>query len=270
MNTKQWIAVFVLFCIVACAVAAWASPAKRELVEIKGAVMAADYRGDLGQLASLRDRAAKLSADEQLGYLADYWTGFASWRIAINGASAQMPAAELKAHLEAATAAFERAARRKADFADAYAGAAGTLSWLAVFHREDRAALNRIMGQAKVAIAKALELEPANPRALWIKGAGFLYTPPERGGSYDRAIETYREMEKSSGAPDPASPFPDWGKPEALMSLAYAHLNHPKNRDAAAALEEARAALRLQPEWHYVKNILVPQIESARVTLRLP
>jgi hypothetical protein len=48
------------------------------------------------------------------------------------------------------------------------------------------------------------------------------------------------------------------------MSLAYAHLNHPRNRDVEAAMKEARAALRLQPEWHYVKDILVPQIEKAR------
>lgn len=124
--------------------------------------------------------------------------------------------------------------------------------------------MERLLVRSRDAWTKALELEPSNPRALWIKAAGYLYSPPERGGSYDKAIEIYHEMERSAGVPDPTSPFPDWGKPEALMSLAFAHLNHPKDRDAAGALEEARAALKLQPEWHYVKDILVPQIEAAR------
>ncbi len=34
------------------------------------------------------------------------------------------------------------------------------------------------------------------------------------------------------------------------MSLAYAHLNLP-SPDVDAATEEVRAALRLQPDWHY-------------------
>ena len=47
------------------------------------------------------------------------------------------------------------------------------------------------------------------------------------------------------------------------MSLAYAHLHQP-TPDLAAAEEEARAALRLQPTWAYVRDILLPQIETAR------
>jgi hypothetical protein len=47
------------------------------------------------------------------------------------------------------------------------------------------------------------------------------------------------------------------------MSLAFAHLNQAAP-DVESAEQEARAALRLQPEWSYVKDILLPQIEKAR------
>jgi len=47
------------------------------------------------------------------------------------------------------------------------------------------------------------------------------------------------------------------------MSLAYAHLKQSPP-DLVAASEEAREALRLAPEWSYVKNILLPQIEAAQ------
>jgi len=48
------------------------------------------------------------------------------------------------------------------------------------------------------------------------------------------------------------------------MSLAYAHLSQPAP-DLESAEKEARAALGLQPGWSYVKDILLPQIEKARV-----
>ena len=54
-----------------------------------------------------------------------------------------------------------------------------------------------------------------------------------------------------------------WGKPEAQMSLAFAHLNQAKP-DLAAAEAEAREALRLVPEWRYVRDFLLPMIEARR------
>ncbi|MFL6259780.1 MAG: hypothetical protein ACJ76Y_08725 [Thermoanaerobaculia bacterium] len=79
-----------------------------------------------------------------------------------------------------------------------------------------------------------------------------------------RAIEIYRRMsEVSPAVSDASSPLPDWGKPEALMSLAFSHLNQ-KPPDLAAASEEAHAALRLQPEWSFVRDVLLPKIEAAQ------
>jgi hypothetical protein len=72
-------------------------------------------------------------------------------------------------------------------------------------------------------------------------------------------------MAEVSPAPRPRSPLPDWGKPEALMSLAFARLQLP-TPDPKTAIEDAREALRLQPSWSYVKNVLVPQIEAATKT----
>jgi hypothetical protein len=113
-------------------------------------------------------------------------------------------------------------------------------------------------------IARAKELEPDNPRVLWISAVPSLVLPPEKGGNLDRAIEIYRRMgEVSPAVSDAGSPLPDWGKPEALMSLAYAYLQRSP-ADPAAAGEAARAALRLQPEWSYVRDVLLPQIETAQ------
>jgi hypothetical protein len=258
MNAMRYI-VLLFTVVVACATARPTS----ELASIKAAVMSADYRADFDALASLRTRAAKLSHDRDLGYLADYWSGFASWRIAMNGASAKMPSAEMQAHLERAVADFESAIHKKADFGDAYAAAAGVHGWLAAFKHADQTAMNEEIEIYKRQINRALALDPNNPRALWIQAVPYMVLPPERGGSVDRAIELYRRMVEISRPLSPESPLPDWGKVEGMMSLSFAHLNHPRP-DLNAATEEAREALRLRPDFHYVKDVLVPMIEAKK------
>jgi len=60
---------------------------------------------------------------------------------------------------------------------------------------------------------------------------------------------------------NPESPCPDWGKPEALMSLAFG-LTKLTPPDLKSAHQAASAALKLEPEWSYVKDNLLPSIEQ--------
>jgi hypothetical protein len=224
--------------------------------------MTADYRADLPALARLGEAVASLSADPTWGYLARYWVGFASWRLAINGANRGMSAADLRAHLEHASTEFEACVRLRADFADGHAAAASVSSWLIAFRQDDRAATAALIDRYQRRLARAKALEPDNPRVLWVEAAPYLFMPVGRGGDPGRAIGLYRRMLAVAGPTQPTSPKPDWGQPEAFMSLAYAHLHAAP--DLAAAETEARAALRLQPDWSYLEDFLLPEIESAR------
>ena len=47
------------------------------------------------------------------------------------------------------------------------------------------------------------------------------------------------------------------------MGLAWSNLNR-STPDVSAAEQYARSALAVVPYWHYVRDILVPQIEVAR------
>ena len=264
MSSKYLIGAVVFTC-VASAATARQSRVERKLVAIKAEAMSADYRADLPKLADVRSRAARWSDDPNFGYLADYWSGFVSWRMVVNGVSAKMSADEAKAHLGRAVVDFESSARKKNDFADAYAGAAAVHGWLAAYNHSDEAAMNREIEAFKRLLNRALELEPTNPRALWIQAVPYLVLPPERGGNVDRAIELYRKMLENAGPLKPLSPLPDWGKVEAFMSLANAHLIKA-SPDVDAADVEAHEALRLQPDWHYVRDILIPQIDAKRQT----
>ena len=47
------------------------------------------------------------------------------------------------------------------------------------------------------------------------------------------------------------------------MSLAFSNLNQ-KTPDLLAAEKYAEQALALVPYWHYVRDVLMPQIREAR------
>ena len=91
-------------------------------------------------------------------------------------------------------------------------------------------------------------------------------TPPERGGGQDIAIATYEKgldaiRAHKGSTNDPLEPT--WGEPELLMSLAGSNLNRT-TPDLKAAEQYAQAALKLVPYWHYVRDILLPQIRVAQ------
>lgn len=240
-----------------------AAAAEERLAAIHRAALAADYRADLDELARQRDAAMTLAADRELGYAAHYWAGFAEWRIAINGVNRGMKGREIAGHLERAAASMESSIDMRPDFADAHAALASIEGWLAmIVLPRDEATGRAHWVRSSERLKKARALGPGNPRVLWVWGGVHLFTPKDQGGSVDRAIEIYTEMLAAARAENAASPvLPHWGEPEARMSLAYAHL---QNQNAERALAEAREALRLAPEWAYVRDVLIPQIEATR------
>jgi hypothetical protein len=238
-------------------------PARR-LAALKAKVMSADYRADLEELDRLRDESLPLGNERGVGHLAYYWAAFASWRIAMNGANHDMSREDIEAHLQRAVTDFGAAIRQRDDFADGYAALASVHGWLGALNAGDPALLEEHVTRARRLLRRAKELAPDNPRVLWVEGGFHFFRPGATAADQQRAIDIYRRaVELADAAGKTTSPLPDWGKPEALMSVAFVHLKQ-RSPDFGAAAEEARAALRLQPEWSYVRDVLLPQIEAAQ------
>src|SRR5687767_3892529 len=127
-----------------------ASTLNADLVKTKARVMSADYRGDLEELARLRD---ELANDKT--YLGRYWSGFASWRIAINGANDGMKPEDLAKHLRTAATELYSSIRAKEDFADAYSAASLVNGWLATFSIDDPPAMRERISLAQALLARA-------------------------------------------------------------------------------------------------------------------
>lgn len=255
------------------ALAALAPPAparKSELrfTELVVAVRSADYRGDRAQLARLEAELGRLDAGPLTDYR-DYWRGFALWRRAMNGFNETPTPDDLGADLENAVARFRATLEKRPDWIEAklaLVGCWGNLIYLAGNDAEKRKA---IFAESGPTFQWVMANAGDNPRALWIRGGMEFGAPPLVGGDFAKAAATlehgvacaWREALSNSGVP---AWVPMWGGPENLMNLAYMY-SHAKTPDRALALAYSSGALVAVPEWHYVRDVLLPQIQALPV-----
>jgi hypothetical protein len=242
--------------------------AREQATTMVAQIQRADYEGDRAALERLHRELAPLVEIKDVGPRVQYWRGFALWRRAINGFNDKVDAKELQSDLGMALDDFEDASRRDPAFADAKIGALSCLGFLAYSFSGDResSSFQESIARAKQLRKEAADMAPDNPRLAWVMGPMIWNSPPERGGGqaqaierYQKGLETIRSLKKKDS--DPLDPT--WGEPELLMSLAWSHLNQT-TPDVKAAEQEAGAALKLVPYWHYVRDILMPQIQAAK------
>jgi hypothetical protein len=231
-------------------------------------IQRADYEGDRGKLKTLHDELLPLVKDEKIASRVQYWRGFAMWRRAINGFNDSVDPKELEQDLNQALDDFKDSSAKAPDFADAKIAMVSCYGNLAFINRKDQARVQELIGQSSPLVKELKTVAPDNPRFLWVLGPILWNIPPDRGGGQDKAIENYRRglesIKKQTRSTDPLEP--SWGEPELLMNLAWSDLNQA-TPDLDAAERNARAALALVPYWHYVRDILLPQIIAAKAKL---
>jgi len=246
-----------------------ASKMETRLGELAAAVLSSDYRGDRAELARLDEELGRLDAGS-LNDHRDYWRGFALWRRAMNGFNEKPAPADLDADLVKALERFQSALARHPDWDEvksAMLGAWGNRIYLAGSDAEKR---KKLLEEAGTYYKWVMAYEGENPRVLWIKGGMQMIVPSASGGDWTKAAATLRRgvagawKEASATVPAPAW-APTWGGAENLMNLAYLH-SHLPTPDRATALAYAEGALTKAPEWHYVKDVQLPQIEALPAT----
>jgi tetratricopeptide (TPR) repeat protein len=234
------------------------------IIHIVPQIQRADYEGDRGALKRLHDELVPLPQDNKLAARVLYWRGFAMWRRAINGFNESPTPTDLGEDLAQAVADFKDAIARDPAFVEPKIGAASSLGYEMYIHRKDQVQVQGLLQQSSPLLKEAMAADPDNPRLLWVLGPIRWSSPPERGGGQERAIDGYKKgletVRKQKPQSDPLEPA--WGEPELLMSLAWSKLNRTAP-DLKGAEEDAQAALKILPYWHYVRDILMPQIRAA-------
>jgi hypothetical protein len=232
---------------------------------IVGRIQRADYEGDQAAMQRGYDDLEPFLQNQKLASRIRYWRGFAQWRRAINGFNDSVDPKELEQHLKTALDEFKIAMEKDPTFVDAKVGTISCLGFLAFINRKDQTRAKELVGQILPLVKEADEMARNNPRLIWVHGPIFWNTPPDHGGGQDKAIENYQRgleaCSKIKASDDPLEP--SWGKPELMMSLAYSYLN-TNAADVNAAERYAREALQIVPYWHYVRDILLPQILAAK------
>ena len=241
--------------------------ARKSMAAIVARIQKADYEGDRKALVRLAAELAPYTMNGPLASRARYWRGFALWRRALNGFNEKdADPKEIERDLAGAVAEFMEAVAKDPDFADAKSAAAACLWSLSWLNRENAELRQKYLADGIRRKDEAQKAEPDNPRVLWVVGGGEWYVPVERGGGQAKAIQTYERglelaRKQKGSVTDPLEPA--WGEPELLMNVAWSQLNRAAP-DLGAAESNARAALAIVPSWHYVRDILLPQIREAK------
>jgi tetratricopeptide (TPR) repeat protein len=272
-SSHLWVMVLVLALAVS-AIAEESRPADKatagfsrdSIVVIVQQIQRADYEGDRPALKRLHDQLAPIPEDNKLASRVLYWRGFALWRRAINGFNESPTPKDLEEDLTQAVIDFKNAIARDPGFVEPKIAAGSSLGYLMYLHAKEPARFQELLQQSSPLLKEAMAAAPDNPRLLWVLGPIRWSSPPERGGGQDKAFELYnkgleairKQKRDVSNALEPA-----WGEPELLMNLAWSNLNRTVP-DLNAAENYAQAALKLIPNWHYVRDTLLPQIHAAQ------
>jgi len=230
-------------------------------------IQKADYEGDRSTLERLYGELTPFKGNKEFASRVFYWRGFALWRKAINGFNENVDKRDLERDLHRAAEEFENSGSADPAFVDSKIALGSCFGLLAyAVGKKDAAEQQALIAKSRQAITDAKAAAPDNPRLLWVLGPVYWNIPADRGGGQAQAMEAYEKgletiRSHKNATTDPLDP--SWGEPELLMSLAWSNLNRA-TPDLDAAEQNARSALALVPYWHYVRDILVPQIQAAK------
>jgi hypothetical protein len=250
---------------VATCLAGSADTARKPVTEIVSQIQRADYEGNRPELKRLYEELTPFADDKEIASRVRYWRGFALWRRVINGFNETVDPKEQEQDLNQAVDEFDKAAALDHGLVDAKIAKESCLSFLIGQGQGNPARVQELMARSTPLVKELRAAAPDNPRFLWVLGGILWYVPVERAGGQDKSMETFQKgldaaRKQKGSVTDPLEP--SWGEPELLMSLAGDNL-YRTTPDLNAAEQYARSALALVPYWHYVRDILIPQIRDA-------
>jgi tetratricopeptide (TPR) repeat protein len=258
----------VLACLVAVAAAVAlasrparaAGPEAAAVAAAKLALQSAVDHGRAQEILAARAQFAGLSAAAPEQSSLHYWVALASWRAVPLMKEDDAAKAQARKICRDAIERCDKVLAKAPKHADAIALKAGLQGlWLSF----EPAAMMSLGMQMEQAMERARELEPANPRVVFLDGINTFHKPGFVGGGADKARVKFDEaiVLFAKAAPGEAGD-PDaiaWGADDAFVWAGRAAM---KEKDYAAARAYYRKALAANPNNGWVRHSLLPNVEK--------
>jgi Flp pilus assembly protein TadD len=119
----------------------------------------------------------------------------------------------------------------------------------------------RLGPKADKEMERAAALGPSNPRVFLLRGVGAMFKPSMFGGGLDKAEKDLKKAIELFPADKPEAPAPAWGHSEAWAWLGQVYAKQDRAPDARAAYNKA---LELQPDYGWVRNVLLPDLDKKK------
>jgi tetratricopeptide (TPR) repeat protein len=238
-----------------------APDSQKKLLELRSLVQDANFRNDPVKLRALSKEISTLIADKNVGPFALYEAGWADWAV-FNAEFVAGRKQESAAAVSSALDRFRRAVALMPEDADAHAMLANVLISAAISSPDGIRTYGPELARIR---RRALKLGPKNPRVVLMDAGMIFNTPPERGGSQEEGLQRWLEAvelfegEARTSPPHPLSPR--WGRTLAYgwMSDLYLAFKPPRTAEARKAAE---TALKLRPDFWYVKERVLPRLKD--------
>lgn len=191
--------------------------------------------------------------------LAEYYLGYADYRLSIFFGRAENDKDQAVEYLQDAVKHLEKAKKLDRDFADAYALLSSCYGQI-IGYKPETAMQNGILSGQMMGIA--LNLAPENPRVVLLDAIGKYYTPSAFGGSKEKALAGFKTAKKLFATWKPKNNLqPDWGNEEVYAWLGIAYRDRDEPIMARKAFQQA---LAVNPEYSWVKDALLPSLAAGK------
>lgn len=241
------------------AVPARAQAADSLLVSGKQILQAGKNGGSLDAMYAARAMFERALADTSLAAWGHYYIALADYRIAdyllAAGEKNKGTAAE---HLKTTVEHLKKVIEINPQAAEAYALLSSAYGRQIGLKPIKGMVLGR---RAEQALKRAAQLAPDNPRVVLCTAIRDFNIPGMFGGSKEKGLQGFQRAAELFAQKEPTDPIhPVWGhsRTYAWLGLAY-----QDRGDLALARAAFAKALAINPDFSWVKNVLLPELEKA-------
>ncbi|MCY3628528.1 MAG: tetratricopeptide repeat protein [Bacteroidota bacterium] len=258
-NTVKFLGVLTLVSLFLFNVATQAQSNEERLLGGMALLNGGSNNRNFDQVLEARRILEQITEDENLAIWAHYYAGSASGALANMITEGRVPERkrELVDHINSAIQHMEVVLELDPMFAEGW-----SLLSSAYIHKISVRPLKAIGLSRKYrrARAKALELEPKNPRVILVSGIIDYALPGIVGGNKDHAVGAFEEAARLFAEEVIDDPFaPSWGHDEVYARLGIVYMDRGDLVDARNAFERS---LEINPEFGWVSQDLIPSLEK--------